>query len=338
MTAVKHESLPPPGWWRALQESFAAATTAPLSSAGGVFRAERDRYPHELVARIRDAGPGPRARLAIYQEQYWMRLFAVMQELFPRTARIVGEFSFNRITASFVAAEGVPSRDLADLGAGFFAHVESALRRLAPAATHGYEVIEVTLRELVGAQPVTPQDAVTSVFASVEAPWSLAVQALALDESERRAFRAPFEPPWSPDVPTRATLAERQPRFAASFSLVRLDYPLEPRVPPAREAMAVRLPHPRHVVVVRTANGFLTRRVDPLHARLLARAASEPIEAAARAVEEAAGEALAPRFRASLDAYIDAALTGGWWVGAQPPSAEALNRRPRTPSGSLPRS
>ncbi len=319
MTSVNRQPLPPPGWWRALQESFAAATTAPLSSAGGAFRAERERYPQELVARIRDDGPGSRARLGIYHEQYWMRLFVVMQDLFPRTARAVGEFSFNRIAAEFVAASGVPSRDLADLGVGFFASFDAALRRLVPTSTNGYRVVDASPAELMRAGATLERDVVTDILASVDSPWSLLVQALALDEAERRAFRASYEPPWSPDEATRRTLPSLRPKLAGSFSLVRLDYPIASREATDRASMRTRHTSPRHVVVVRTVDGFMTRLVDPLHARLLARAATEPIEAAARAVERAAGEALTPRFRASLEAYIDAALTGGWWVGALAP-------------------
>jgi hypothetical protein len=300
-------------------ESFAAATTAPLSSAGGAFRAERERYPHELVAHIRDDGPGSRARLAIYHEQYWMRLFSVMQDLFPRTARAVGEFAFNRISAEFIAASGVPSRDLADLGVGFFASFDPALRRLVPTATSGYRVVDASPAELLRAGAAIERDVVTGILAGVESPWSLLVQALALDEAERRAFRASYEPPWSPDVAARRTLPSLRPTLAGSFSLVRLDYPIASRETTERAVMRTRLTSPRHVVVVRTLDGFMTRLVDPLHARLLARATTESIEVAARAVERAAGEALAPRFRASLEAYIDAALVGGWWVGAVPP-------------------
>jgi len=119
---VSGRTTTPPPWWSALQDDFGRFLRAPLIAADGHFRSGPP--DPALLARVVDdaagAGPGARARLALYHEQYWMRLFHTPQQAFPRTARVTGFFAFNRLASAHLQACPPRGRDLADVGRDFY--------------------------------------------------------------------------------------------------------------------------------------------------------------------------------------------------------------------------
>lgn len=305
----------PPGWWRELTDAFGELLRTPLDDSGGRFRSQAACHP--LLTRVRDDGPGAAARLSLYHEQYWRRFFVALQEAFPRTAQIMGFFPFNRAVSAVLTAHPPRTRDLSDAAVPFHGALRAALDGLLGAgSTDTFRLVDTPLRRLPGSESAPRAGELSAVLASLEAPWSLLAQALSLDEAERRAFRAPREPIWQPDETELARLSSERPRFAASFSLVRVDYALPwSRHEPASPA-APRTPTPCHLAVVRTEAGTSTRPLDPLFARLLSRARVETVEQALRSVERAATGALAERFRQGRAAYVREAIERGFWVGS----------------------
>jgi hypothetical protein len=312
------ERSTPPEWWRSLQSDLSALLAVPLVSDGGAFRPRTDAYAPSVVGAIVDDGPGAIARLALYHEQIWRRFFNALQGSFPRVARVMGAFHFNRAASLFLEQCPPQGVDLADIGVGFFPWLETQLDAIAPraVAARPARLVETPLRELVPERP--PKDLpLGSVMGALEAPWSLLSQALRFDEAERRAFRAPREPRWQPTPNQRARLSKMRVVYASSFSLVRLDYILPSSG--ARDELDARAPRsktPVHWVVVRTDSGVATFVVDPLFARLLARAADEPLGDAVEAVSQAASGPLREHFVANLERYLERAIDTGCWIGA----------------------
>ncbi len=306
----------PPAWWTELQRDMGRLLRSPLDTSAGQFRAPVASYARALVAQVRDDAPGVQTRLAVYHEQYWKRLFTTLQGAFPRTAAVRGYFWFNGVASTFLETHPPRGFDLADVSERFFSELMAALGELAGAPTKsaGYSVIETSLRALSGR---AQSSAMASALASVDTPWSLVAQALHLDEAERRAFRAPREPAWCPCPEERARLPEARLRYAASFSLLRLDYDLPTgHGVDSMDGRVARRKTPAHVVLARAPRGIATHAVDPIFARLLTRARRDPLGKAVTQTESALAGPLRDHLHRSLDDYIQVAITSGWWVGA----------------------
>ena len=312
----------PPAWWTELQAEMGRLLRTPLDSSQGRFRAPVEEYSLAFVAAVRNEAPGVNARLALYHEQYWRRLFTTIQTAFPRTASVIGHFWFNGLVSRYLEMHPPRGFDLSDVGERFFPALMAALEPLAALGvgsglgkeSAGYRVIEDSLRTLQ--QRCVHESPMAGIFRSVDAPWSLVTQALHLDEAERRAFRATGEAVWSPSPEERARLRDSRLRYAGSFSLLRLDYEL-----PLSQALdgldhdAPRRKTPMQVVVVRGKIGVATQVVDPVFARLLARGRLVPLGEAVAQTESALQGSLREHLHRSLDDYIRVALTNGWWVG-----------------------
>ena len=82
-----------PDWLVELQGRFGAVIRTPLDRSSGALRAT---VSANAPAALDDSLDGPRRpaaeRLAVYNRQYWFRLFGVMQTAFPLTARLLGHW------------------------------------------------------------------------------------------------------------------------------------------------------------------------------------------------------------------------------------------------------
>lgn len=79
---------------------------------GNAIRTPLDRSTGTLTA-ITKGG------MATYNRQYWFRLFEVMQEAYPRTAKALGYWAFNAHAARFLEANPPKSWNLDDVPHGF---------------------------------------------------------------------------------------------------------------------------------------------------------------------------------------------------------------------------
>lgn len=92
-----------PAWLAELQSRFGAVMRAPLDRSTGTLAATPEAYDAELA---RACGA---EKLAVYNRQYWFRLFEVMQAAFPLVTRLFGAWAFNERAARFLLEH--PPRD-----------------------------------------------------------------------------------------------------------------------------------------------------------------------------------------------------------------------------------
>jgi len=101
---------PAPAWLAELQAHFGAALRTPLDRSTGTLRATPELYDAEVLAEIVDSARAHSAdRLAVYNRQYWFRLFGVLQTAYPLTVRLLGHWRFNDFAARFLRVH--PPRD-----------------------------------------------------------------------------------------------------------------------------------------------------------------------------------------------------------------------------------
>lgn len=324
----------PPSWLRELQRDFTAVLRGPLDSGTGVFRERQELYPARLVAQLR-SGPGsaaPAERLALYQRQYWMRLFTALQTSFPRVSRAMGYWHVNHLAALHLAARPPRHFDLDEVARGFAARLDQALQRLDDGASRGRRSKRRAREQ--EREHEHNEDAWCRRIDLSRAPRAMVRQALRMDEAERHAYESPFEGLWRPAPEELARLAEGRLRFAVSCTLAQEDWDLArfsrlagaDREEGAPEAIR-RHPSTRTWVFARSAAGTTTTSVDPLFARLLERCRELPFGEALAAVEQGCTAEEAARLRAGLQGWIALALASGWWTGL----AEA---EPRAQDGS----
>lgn len=106
---------PGPEWLARFQRDFGATLRAPLDRATGTLVAQPARYPQAIASAI----VGDRERLAVYNRQYWFRLFGVFHHELPLTTTICGAWGMNGLAARFLDAHPPHARDLAHAVDGF---------------------------------------------------------------------------------------------------------------------------------------------------------------------------------------------------------------------------
>ena len=301
---------PPPPWLAPLQEAFGALLETPLDATGGTLRSSADAPA--LTAALADPSTA-RTRLALYHEQYWMRLYGALHAELPRFAQVVGYWRFNAL-ATLHLHEAPPNRvDLARCGDGLAARLLAGIDRIAstapPPATPDTRAIGPL---------VQGPDPWTDTLRSVRAPVDLARQALRMDEAARRALAAPHAAVWRPTGADVATLPERRLRFAPSFRLLREDWALAERaVPSDPPAPFSRHAEPWFWVSFRAERTTALARVEPGFARLLALASERPFGEAIDALAQGRDPTDTAALGAALPGWIERALTSGWWIGAR---------------------
>jgi len=180
-----------PPWWAEIQRQWVAGVCAPLDADGG-FAATPDAWA-ALRSHLRaPAGPGVDARAAVYQTQYWARLFAAVHLALPTLTRAVGAAAVNGLTMRALTA--APPDDLLD--------------------DVPEQVIALALRELATSDAT-----------------QLPSQALQLDRARRVALRGPRTAPWRMTDAERARLGQGVVRLAPTLSVVRADWDFDASPP-----------------------------------------------------------------------------------------------------------
>jgi Putative DNA-binding domain len=159
---------PSPAWLLELQDSFGHMLRTPLSRSTGTLRAETSAYPAAVIAQAKPGRDLSQAeRLAVYNRQYWFRLFTLLQGAFPLTAKLVGFWYFNQLASDFLVARPPRSWDLERVGDGFAEFLNQELPeadlelqpprgRLPRAALVEAARIDAAYRDVFGAPPTTP--------------------------------------------------------------------------------------------------------------------------------------------------------------------------------------
>lgn len=180
---------PAPQWLAELQARFGSIIRTPLDRSTGTLRAAVTAYDPLAVS---DASDGPRSvateRLAVYNRQYWFRLFTVLQRSFPITARLLGAWEFNGFASRFLLAHPPQGWDLDHAPDGFARSLIDAL--------DGHAQVDAL------------------------------VDAATLDDAWRRLFRAPETQPFHPSAEDAARLLDARLVMSPAMAVVRERYPL----------------------------------------------------------------------------------------------------------------
>ncbi|HEX4340522.1 MAG TPA: DNA-binding domain-containing protein [Polyangiaceae bacterium] len=141
------------------QARFGAAVCTPLGRRTGTLRALPASYDRALLADIAGDPARAGARLAVYNRQYWFRLFGVLQDAFALTARLLGYWSFNELAARFlreVPPRGFDIDRVPDGFEQFLAGAVSVDRVIEPALLLEAARVDASWRDVFAAPHVTP--------------------------------------------------------------------------------------------------------------------------------------------------------------------------------------
>jgi hypothetical protein len=286
--------MSPPDWLCELHTALGLLLRSPLEVGTGRFHAAD--APASLLAQVReDPGPSPKDRLVLYQEQVWQRLFHAAQQAWPRTARALTPWAFNRVALLHLTTHPPRGHDLGEASL----HLGTTLRAgLGPAAAGVDE-------RPVGDLPGPLAEALRGVLAG----RTLVEQATWFDEAEAAALQARWQP-WRPA--TTQVQPHLRLRLTPGTRLVREDHDLATWPQRPDDGLPARLPAGRTWVISRTELGTALRLIDPVHARLLTLLDRLPL---AQAVQRAQAT-LAERERAWLEQHLTtwlrAAIEDGW--------------------------
>jgi hypothetical protein len=294
----------PPPWLSELQSAWSSLLRAPLDASSGTFRERREAYPDIVRAAVRTPqtehlGASTDDRLALYHQQYWMRLFSTLQGHLPRFALAIGYWHFNHLASLHLEQSPPRHFDLERAADGLATRIQTAL--------HDWQ------------NTVTSRDLWTARLAASRAPRELLEQALHIDVLERRVFEAAFEPRWTPTPRELAALASLRLRVAPSLELVTETWDLVERSslthsnadarPPSR------LPKPRHWALFRTANGITRLQLSEPCATFLDLCRQFPFGEALAQLEATATPDQLTKVRSELPQWVQLALANHWWLG-----------------------
>jgi hypothetical protein len=251
-----------------------------------------DSYDAGLSESVACDGTQPRTRLAVYNRQYWFRLFGVFQKEFVVTGRLFGHWLFNDYVARFIAEHPPRGHDL----------------------QHALDGFDAFLGRSVGQEGIrTPAGHV---------PGAALCEAARVDLAFRDVFYAPDVAPFSFAGLDAGVLASSQLVLAPTCALLSEHWPLFALRQQLRSEggeRAVRLPGPhaegpRHWVLLRDLKGHRALPLEPLAARLYRALCERPLTEALGTLEaelsEAEREGLAPR----VQQWLSDSVRLGFWA------------------------
>ena len=160
-----------PSWLAQFQQRFGHMTRTPLDGARGTLEVTPQSYDRELTGvALASRELSATDRLAVYNRQYWFRLFTVFHGAFPLTTRLLSHFTFNAYVSRFLLARPPCAWDIDAMLVGFDDFLVAAL----PTGT-----VPIAGQRL-GIEPLA------------------VVQAARIDTAFHRVFRAPAVEPFHP--------------------------------------------------------------------------------------------------------------------------------------------
>lgn len=283
-----------PAWLADFQGRFGAVVRTPLDRGTGTLRATPAAYDRDALGEALD-GPRTRAgeRLAVYNRQYWFRLFGVMQTAYPLTARLLGHWFFNEHAARFFLAHPPHSWDIDRAPDGFDGFLAGSL---------GDDV---------------PRDAL--------------IEAAGIDAAWRLLFRAPATVPYRPDAadglrlldgrllpsPAVAVVVERWPLLALKSSLAGArGESIVPLPPP--------LPQPCWWALMREPTGIRRVPLEPREGELLRLLGRHTVRDALAGLEGECPEDERAALPTNARRWLARSVERGFWAGlSTDPSAGA---------------
>ena len=289
-----------PAWLADFQAQFGRALRAPLNRRTGTLRATTAAYERRFCDGIR---PGPRLgrreRLAVYNRQYWLRLFGLMAKEFPITARLVGHWRFNELVTGFLLERTPSGWDIEAVPGGF----EAFLERTTPARTR-----------LERARPELPRAAL--------------LQAATIDGAQRRLFLAPADAMYRPRAPTsKRPLPSGRLQPSDRVAFVSEDWPLlalrravmgdagEGAIP-----LPAQLAERQYWALARTPAGIGELALEAAEARLFELLVEHPLGEALARLERLTPPEQRPELPAKVQRWLARSVGLGFWRGLEPQS------------------
>lgn len=274
-----------PEWLAEFQRRFGDAIRTPLDRSTGTLRATTNAYDPELV---RSTAPGPATsreeRLAVYNRQYWFRLFGVFHDAFPLTMRLLGAWDFNAYVAEFLAEAAPRHWDIAHASDGFVIFFEGAV---------------------------------------VDRDDSLAlVEAARIDRAWQDVFLAPPVEPFRPTEEHAARLLDARLAPSPAVAIVDEHAPLlelRHRImsEPGESRVAAPSPHPsaRSWAIVRRDTGTLQMPLDAREAELLRALVKNTVRDALALVEASCSDEERAKLPENARAWLAKSVANGFWIG-----------------------
>ncbi len=275
-----------PAWLAELQARFGAVLRTPLDRGTGTLRARSSEYDTGALDEVLDAhnATAPE-RLAVYNRQYWFRLFSVLQTAFPLTVRLLGAWHFNDHAARFLLAHPPHSWDLDRAPDGFEDFLPGSL-----------------------SEELAERDA-----------W---LEAARLDAAWRALFSAPETPPFHPRAEDAARLLDARlvasrsvALFVERWPLIELKRALAGARGEAPVPVPPRLSQPQCWALVRERAGIRQLVLEPREGELFALLRLYTVRDALALLEAGCS----PREREGLPAqaqrWLARSVAAGFWSG-----------------------
>ncbi len=281
-----------PEWLVEFQALFSRALRRPLSRHTGTLEADTSGYAPALLTSLRSGQSLPvTEQMAVYNRQYWFRLFTVLQTAFPLATRIVGHWQLNGIAAEY-------------------------LEQFPP--------VHVELDRIADGFPEFAAD----WLSRAELPEARALafrQALHVDASWRAVFGAPESAPFRPSHADATRLPSCRLVRSPTFAIVEQSFPLlELRARALRESgeRAFELPapsvEPQHWALLRRPPGVAQLYLEPLEARLHELVTTQTLGSALTTLETEATEAERADLPQKTQEWLAKAMQVGAFSGVEP--------------------
>lgn len=292
----------PPAWLEAFQARFGDVLRTPLDRAPGTLTPTPDAYDRDVLESSLDGATlDGAARLAVYNRQYWCRLFDVLHGAFPLVCRLQGYWQFNAFAGRYLQAHPPRGWDLDDVPQGFADWFASDLDVSAPSLEAG-----VDARALI--------------------------EAARIDAAFRTVFRAPDAPVFRPGAEDAAHLPEaRLTPSPAAVIVEEHSALLELRRGILADTTERRFPFPpahparRAVALFRAGDRTVEAPLEPMEAELLHLLCDHPVRDALARLERACPDAERASLPERTGAWLAKSVERGWWTGmvrAQPQTTQ----------------
>jgi hypothetical protein len=270
----------------------------PLDRTSGTLTARTPAYDAKAVAEVVDGRRTTAAGgLAVYNRQYWFRLFEVFQSAFPLTSRLLGCWDFNRHVAGFLNERPPRGWDVDQAVDGFEPF-------LAAAIAHDDDETHRALAEGI----------------LIDAAWRSVLRA-----------RAPETPPYRPSSADATRLQRGDARLISSPALAiveehralldlrahLLDEPGESRVP-----LPPPHPSPRAWALVHTQTALVRLPLEPREAELLGLLRTSSVADALARLERACSADERIELPTKARGWLARSVANDFWIGLAAPDRD----------------
>ncbi len=278
-----------PAWLAEFQASFGDVIRTPLDRTSGTLVAKSSSYASRMVREALDASNATGSeRLAVYNRQYWFRLFDVVQGAFPLTSRLTGYWLFNEYASRFLLAKPPRGWDIDRVPDGFEVFFEETL-----------EVEDITTRQAL-------------------------IESARIDAAWHEVFRAPKTPPFRPSAADAAGLLESRLTPSLAVRVIEENFPLlelrkktlgDPGA--TRVAIPPALPHPRAWALLRNDHGISQISLEPREAELFALLREFSVRDALARLENACSAEERALLPAKTQAWLARSMKLEFWIGLE---------------------